>query len=104
MAAHIAYGLVFVLEVMQTLQELTADGLGVLLQALVSQYLKHSASCSSGGRIGAVGVEHELLGHRAGDVFLGHNRANGEPVAKAFGHDNNVRDNFISLKPPEMLA
>ena len=81
-----------------------ADLLRALLQLVLFDHVQHGAAGGAAYRVGTVGVKIEFLRHRLGDFTLDDQRRQRESVADALGGDDDIGDDVVMLKRPEMIA
>src|SRR5699024_4868507 len=83
----------------------SSDVAGVVLQALILDYVEHGQANGAGHRVAAEGIEIlHAVGKGSRDLRRGDDRGHGVTVADRFAEGDDVRDGILDLGCPECFA
>ena len=102
-APNIANNGMFLLKLAETLEKLLAAFSGLFLVIFIEENGKGGESLGTGNGIAAESVEVDALGEGLGDGGGGDNGSEGAAIADALGHSDDVGENAVILKPPEVF-
>ena len=95
---------VFFGESFQAGAELVAAGEGIFLETFLLNHAEDGAALGGGHGVAAKGVEVDAGGKGLGDLWGGDDGGEGEAVADAFGHGDDVGDDALGLEAPVVGA